>query len=195
MALVATSSSFSLLITINRALAVSVKMSDRAKKLVLKLFFGQVLVQLLLLVVIAFTIENHKEEGRNICLKKIEVYPEEMDTMNGVFFMLSTDIAMFTLMSAQFLANQRRLTVGVFSFMMAEFFGLAIPMMCINICAALNIGTVVVYQFGMISFCVYPAFGSYFVLMSNTDYRNRIHSIFRRAGKVTTLTRDQTTVT
>ncbi|CAI4231586.1 unnamed protein product [Auanema sp. JU1783] len=206
------SSSFSLLITINRALAVSVRIPDRTKELVLQLFFAQLIVQLVLLAVVAFTLEDHNEEGRKICMKKIKVYPKEMDTMNGVNLVIMADVAMITTViyvafvtvvyiirdqakssqSAQFLANQRRLTVGVLSFMMAELIGLAIPLICLNTCAFFNIGDLVVYQFAMVSMCFYPAFGSYFVLMSNTDYRNRIHSIFRRARKLTSLTRDQT---
>ncbi|CAI4231585.1 unnamed protein product [Auanema sp. JU1783] len=210
-ALIATSVAFALLITINRALAVSVRISDRTKELVLQLFFAQLIVQLFLIAVIGLTMKDANEKGRKICMKEIKVYPKEMDTMNGLHFVLSADIATIistlyialvtpvfiirdqakSSQSAQFLANQRRLTVGVLSFMTVEMIGLAIPIITILVCCIFKIGNPTVFEFAMISICLYPAFGSYFVLMSNTDYRNRIHSIFRRARKLTSLTRDQ----
>ncbi|CAI4227221.1 unnamed protein product [Auanema sp. JU1783] len=85
--------------------------------------------------------------------------------------------------STQFLANQRRITISVISFMTADIVGIGLPIICLVACGCFGIGTTVVFQCVMISMCLYPAFGSYFVLMSNTEYRNRINSIFRRGQK------------
>ncbi|CAI4231663.1 unnamed protein product, partial [Auanema sp. JU1783] len=76
--------------------------------------------------------------------------------------------------------------------MTAEIIGLAIPIILMMFCGIFKIGNPILFQIAIISICFYPAFGSYFVLMSNTDYRNRIQSIFKRAQKATSLTRDQT---
>ncbi|CAI4224646.1 unnamed protein product [Auanema sp. JU1783] len=182
-ALLAVCSTFALLLTINRALAVSLGL--------------------------CWTMKDSGEEGRKICIKKIKVYPKEMDTMNGVNMVLVPELAIITSIvymivmtffyiivtrkssqSAQFLANQRRLTGGVISFMMMGLIGIGIPTICLIICSFFGLGNLIIFQCSIICMCLYPIFGSYHGLMSNADYRNRIHSIMKRARKITSLSQE-----
>ncbi|CAI4220713.1 unnamed protein product [Auanema sp. JU1783] len=81
-------------------------------------------------------------------------------------------------------ANQRRITTGILNFMVVEIVGLGIPFMIISACFVLRMGNTVVSDSAFISMCIYPIFGPYYVLMSNTDYSNKVKGILRKAQEL-----------
>ncbi|CAI4220955.1 unnamed protein product, partial [Auanema sp. JU1783] len=80
--------------------------------------------------------------------------------------------------------NQRRITSGILYFMVIEIVGLGIPFIIICSCVILSMGNTVVSQLAFMTMSIYPIFGPYFVLMSNTDYRNRGKGILRKAQEL-----------
>ncbi|CAI4225167.1 unnamed protein product [Auanema sp. JU1783] len=82
------------------------------------------------------------------------------------------------------LTNQRRITSGILYFMIVEFVGLFCPYMIFSACYFLRVGNTVVSDCSFIIMSIYPIFGPYYVLMSNTDYRNRVKGILKKAQEL-----------
>ncbi|CAI4225045.1 unnamed protein product [Auanema sp. JU1783] len=143
------------------------------------------------------------EEARHTCLKKLPYeYPKVMYSSRGMDLSFQDTgvimIASYTLLytsireqakssqSTQFLANQRRITTGILYFMIVETVGFGCPFLVLCLCAFLNVGNTVVSQLAFMTMCIYPIFGPYYVLMSNTDYRNRVRGILKKAQELGT---------
>ncbi|CAI4231593.1 unnamed protein product [Auanema sp. JU1783] len=249
--------SFSLLLVLQRAFAVTTKISEKWKNVCLKMFLLTLVLQIILSPIVGLNLTEGGERGRQMCEQKIKHYPEEMNTLHGINMIMTQNIfnilallyiVLYTLFyvlvatvggtvlirhigeqgkmtqsthfianqrritlgviyfmilevigvgvpvsireqakssqSTQFLANQRRITSGILYFMVLEIVGLGIPYIVISTCFILRVGNPVVSQFAIITMCVYPIFGPYYVLMSNTDYRNRVRGILRKAQEL-----------
>ncbi|CAI4225143.1 unnamed protein product [Auanema sp. JU1783] len=85
--------------------------------------------------------------------------------------------------SAQFLANQRRITIGIIHYMILEIFGVGLPITCVIFCTCFSVGNILVSHYSVISVSTYPIFSPYYVLMTNTDYRKKIEAMMKRAWK------------
>ncbi|CAI4220673.1 unnamed protein product [Auanema sp. JU1783] len=79
--------------------------------------------------------------------------------------------------SAQFLANQRRITVGIIYYGAVELVGVGVPVVILAACSFLHIGNYIVAHFFMFILCIYPISGPYYILMSNPDYNKRVNEI------------------
>ncbi|CAI4225011.1 unnamed protein product [Auanema sp. JU1783] len=78
------------------------------------------------------------------------------------------------------------MTFGILYLMGVELIGLGFPILIISVCFVFNVGNSVVSHFAFISMGFYPIFGSYYVLMSNTDYRNKVKGIVKKAQELVT---------
>ncbi|CAI4223990.1 unnamed protein product [Auanema sp. JU1783] len=94
------------------------------------------------------------------------------------------------LASAQFVANQRRITAGIIYFSIVELVAVGVPVSVLTACCCLSMGNVVVAHYALISIALYPVFAPYYVLMSNTEYRRRVVELTTRGRKVTILQPD-----
>ncbi|CAI4220851.1 unnamed protein product [Auanema sp. JU1783] len=81
--------------------------------------------------------------------------------------------------SAQFLANQRRITVGIIYFGAVELGWVGGPVVIIGSCIIFHIGNYVVSHCSLVLLCFYPISGPYYVLMSNVDYNKRVKEIMK----------------
>ncbi|CAI4229735.1 unnamed protein product [Auanema sp. JU1783] len=113
-----------------------------------------------------------------------------MISFTSVYLIVSTKSSQ----SVQFLANQRRLTIGIIYFVFLELVGLGLPIICLAVCGMFNVGLPIFAQYAFISMSIYPIFGPYYVLMSNVDYRNRVDMIIKRTRLVTSPAPPSTTI-
>ncbi|CAI4220924.1 unnamed protein product [Auanema sp. JU1783] len=188
---------FALLLFVHRMFAVSMRWSERTKSILLKIFFLQWFLQIIGMAVVGLTLKDAGERGRTECIKIIDEYPIEMDTLHGVNFIPTESIEFIIIVvygfvivalymnqgkstqSAQFLANQRRISVGIIYFGAVELCGVAVPLGILGMCALLHIGNHVVAHCSLTLLTFYPIAGPYYVLMSNVDYSKRVNEIIK----------------
>ncbi|CAI4226633.1 unnamed protein product [Auanema sp. JU1783] len=163
-----------LLLVIHRVISISVNLSDRKKKIILIVFFSQLFVQSIAIVVGGLNVEDGGEKAKAICMEKLEDYPKEMDTFHGLNFAYSR-------------AKQRKITIGIIYFGIIKIVSVGVPIAILITCSCLNIGSVGVSHYATISVGLYPMIGPYYVLLSNPEYRKRVIEITTRARKVTIL--------
>ncbi|CAI4231359.1 unnamed protein product [Auanema sp. JU1783] len=78
------------------------------------------------------------------------------------------------------------MTSGILYFIIVEIVGLGFPILIISGCLVFNVGNTAISNYAFMSLSFYHILASYYVLMSNTDYRNRVKGILKKVQELGT---------